>query len=176
MEVYHNSDIQTRCFHPASRLSQPPISVNRPTVFQYSVKRGASPPFDNDCKFTYCFTAHMHEIPKYFLSTENQEQCLYFPDSTSIGRRRFTETSEMGCLAVLLAGLRWLLLAALQSKPRDDCPRQLAAGSCRRYKPTSRALDEPHHRCRPCARVRRQCSTLAARRPCSRDGGVGPGR
>ena len=32
----------------------------------------------------------MHEISKYFLSTENQEQCLYFPDSTSIGRRRFT--------------------------------------------------------------------------------------
>ena len=23
-------------------------------------------PFDNDCKFTYSFTAHMHEIPKYF--------------------------------------------------------------------------------------------------------------
>ena len=21
--------------------------------------------FDNDCKFTYSFTAHMHEIPKY---------------------------------------------------------------------------------------------------------------
>ena len=30
-----------------------------------------------DCKFTYCFTAHMHEITKYFLSTENQEQCLH---------------------------------------------------------------------------------------------------
>ena len=33
----------------------------------------------------------MHEISKYFLLTENQEQCLYFPDSTSIGRRRFAE-------------------------------------------------------------------------------------
>ena len=27
--------------------------------------------------YPYCFTAHMHEISKYFLSTENQEQCLY---------------------------------------------------------------------------------------------------
>ena len=24
----------------------------------------------------YCFCAHMHEIMKYFLFTENQEQCL----------------------------------------------------------------------------------------------------
>ena len=47
-----------------------------------------------DLKSTYCFTAHMHEISKYFLSTENQEQCLYFPDSTSIGRRRFTEAAR----------------------------------------------------------------------------------
>ena len=41
----------------------------------------------------------MHEISKYFLSTENQEQCLYFPDSTSIGRRRFTELSMERLLA-----------------------------------------------------------------------------
>ena len=27
-------------------------------------------------KSTYCFCAHMHEITKYFLCTENQEQCL----------------------------------------------------------------------------------------------------
>ena len=39
----------------------------------------------------------MHEISKYFLSTENQEQCLYFPDSTSIGRRRFTESTGLQC-------------------------------------------------------------------------------
>ena len=30
----------------------------------------------NDLKSTYCFCAHMHEITKYFLFTENQEQCL----------------------------------------------------------------------------------------------------
>ena len=29
-----------------------------------------------DLKSTYCFCAHMHEIIKYFLFTENQEQCL----------------------------------------------------------------------------------------------------
>ena len=30
--------------------------------------------FDSDLKSTYCFCAHMHEITKYFLFTENQEQ------------------------------------------------------------------------------------------------------
>ena len=29
----------------------------------------------NDLKSTYCFCAHMHEITKYFLFTENQQQC-----------------------------------------------------------------------------------------------------
>ena len=28
----------------------------------------------NDLKSTYCFCAHMHEITKYFLFTEDQEQ------------------------------------------------------------------------------------------------------
>ena len=32
------------------------------------------------CKFTYCFCAHMHEIVKYFILTEIQEQYLYFPE------------------------------------------------------------------------------------------------
>ena len=30
--------------------------------------------FGSQCKSTYCFCAHMHEITKYFLYTENQEQ------------------------------------------------------------------------------------------------------
>ena len=37
-----------------------------------------STPFS--CKFTYCFCAHMHEIVKYFILTEIQEQYLYFPE------------------------------------------------------------------------------------------------
>jgi len=33
---------------------------------QESTRVQESTSFDNDCKFTYSFTAHMHEIPKYF--------------------------------------------------------------------------------------------------------------
>ena len=38
--------------------------------------RGLMPHWIHDLKSTYCFYAHMHEITKYFLFTENQEQCL----------------------------------------------------------------------------------------------------
>ena len=38
------------------------------------------PSFDNDCKFTYSFTAHMHEIPKYLneiqLSSTSVDLCI----------------------------------------------------------------------------------------------------
>ena len=34
---------------------------------QESTRTQESTSFDNDCKFTYSFTAHMHEIPKYCL-------------------------------------------------------------------------------------------------------------
>ena len=37
--------------------------------------RGLLPHWIHDLKSTYCFYAHMHEITKYFLFTENQQQC-----------------------------------------------------------------------------------------------------
>ena len=40
------------------------------------VQRGLLPRRIHDLKSTYCFCAHMHEITKYFLFSENQEQCL----------------------------------------------------------------------------------------------------
>ena len=42
----------------------------------------------NDLKSTYCFCAHMHEITKYFLFTENQQQCALS------GLRRSFDRSE----------------------------------------------------------------------------------
>ena len=41
-------------------------------------------------KSTHCFCAHMHEIMKYFLFTENQEQCLN-PSYRSL-------TGPVGCI------------------------------------------------------------------------------
>ena len=43
-----------------------------------------------DLKFTYCFCAHMHEIVKYFILTENQEQCLNPVHATRSGPSRHT--------------------------------------------------------------------------------------
>ena len=57
-------------------LSQPqgPSISQPPSMVRLLSQPALSPRLFSCCrKFTYCFTAHMHEISKYFLSTENQE-------------------------------------------------------------------------------------------------------
>ena len=66
-------------------------------------------------RFTYCFTAHMHEISKYFLSTENQEQCLH----NSLGA--LTHRPVAGRLSEKRGAL-------ISRGPRASC---MAAGSTR---------------------------------------------
>ena len=57
-----------------------------------------------DLKFTYCFCAHMHEIVKYFILTEIQEQCLNPMPERLIGPGRPAEAT---------AAMDWLSLVDL---------------------------------------------------------------
>ena len=70
--------------------------------------------FGSQCKSTYCFCAHMHEITKYFLFTENQKQM-----SESV----LSHPCRAGVYAVVLASI----LALDQCNLTAPVPRQLLA-------------------------------------------------
>ena len=54
------------------------LSRRESTSFRDRPSSRESTSFDNDCKFTYSFTAHMHEIPKYVdKSTDRKFTVLY---------------------------------------------------------------------------------------------------
>ena len=55
-------------FYPIPCSSRPPSSIATGTSIRFASLI--------ELKSTYFFCAHMHEILKYFLFTENQKQCL----------------------------------------------------------------------------------------------------
>ena len=90
-----------------------------------------------DCKFTYCFTAHMHEIPKYVLSTEKPFQQLQAPLDAAI---RLVLTGAGVINVAMLGRSFWELCICKTARTKPDLSEALSQALLTKQSPTLVAL------------------------------------